>query len=83
MVTGKLICDFVFAYTKRWFSHDPAQICGDEKTCFLHIQKQNHRSVVRFVSNPKDRFSHGMALFDDNVYFFMKTYYRCSLEMAH
>ena len=25
-VTAKLICVFVFAYAKRWFSHDAAQI---------------------------------------------------------
>ena len=24
MVTGKLICIFVFAYAKSWFSHDAA-----------------------------------------------------------
>ena len=26
VVTAKLICVFVFAYAKRWFSHDTAQI---------------------------------------------------------
>ena len=25
-VTAKLICVFVFAYAKRWFSHDAAQL---------------------------------------------------------
>ena len=25
-VTAKLVCVFVFAYAKRWFSHDPAQM---------------------------------------------------------
>ena len=25
-VTAKLICVFVFAYAKRWFSHDAAHI---------------------------------------------------------
>ena len=25
-VTTKLICAFVFAYAKRWFSHDAAQL---------------------------------------------------------
>ena len=25
-VTAKLICVFVFAYAKHWFSHDPAQL---------------------------------------------------------
>ena len=27
-VTAKLICVFVFAYAKCWFSHDAAQIVG-------------------------------------------------------
>ena len=26
-VTAKPICVFVFAYAKRWFSHDAAHIC--------------------------------------------------------
>ena len=26
-VTAKLICIFVFAYAKRWFSHDVAHLC--------------------------------------------------------
>ena len=25
-VTAKLVCVFVFAYAKRWFSHDAAQL---------------------------------------------------------
>ena len=25
-VTAKLICVFIFAYAKRWFSHDAAQM---------------------------------------------------------
>ena len=28
VVTAKLICVFVFAYAKRWFSHDAAQSCA-------------------------------------------------------
>ena len=28
-VTEKLICVFVFAYAKRWFSHDVAQFVLD------------------------------------------------------
>ena len=28
MVTVKLICIFVFAYGKCWFSHDEAQLCS-------------------------------------------------------
>ena len=26
-VTAKLICVFVFAYAKRWFSHDAVHMC--------------------------------------------------------
>ena len=41
-VSAKLICVFVFAYVKRWFSHDAAKMQNryeprHEKTCFLHI----------------------------------------------
>ena len=28
-VTAQLICVFVFAYAKNWFSHDPAPLCVD------------------------------------------------------
>ena len=31
-VTAKLICVFVFAYAKRWFSHDAAHM--KIETCF-------------------------------------------------
>ena len=38
MFTTKLICVFVFAYAKRWFSHDTAQMLllhqQDEKKSF-------------------------------------------------
>ena len=33
-VTAKLICVFVFAYAKRWFSYDAAQLC---LTCVLSV----------------------------------------------
>ena len=32
-VTAKLICGFVFAYAKRWFSHDAAHINFQMKNC--------------------------------------------------
>ena len=60
-VTAKLICIFVFAYTKSQFSHDVTQIrlsgkplnielsferhC--EKTRFLHMRKQKRRSAAQ------------------------------------
>ena len=34
-VTAKLICDFVFAYAKSWFSHDEAQIIQPYSQCFF------------------------------------------------
>ena len=33
-VTAKLICVFVFAYAKCWFSHDAAQIRDDDSTLY-------------------------------------------------
>ena len=30
-VTAKLICVFVFAYAKSWFSHDAAQLLSSVK----------------------------------------------------
>ena len=33
-VTAKLICVFVFAYAKRWFSHDAAQMSS---LSYVHI----------------------------------------------
>ena len=39
-VTAKLICVFVFAYAKCWFSHDAAHIRSAQycqrRCCFLH-----------------------------------------------
>ena len=34
-VTAKLICVFVFAYAKRWFSHDTVQmgLCSLKHDC--------------------------------------------------
>ena len=33
-VTAKLICVFVFAYAKSWFSHDTAQLKNDNSLTF-------------------------------------------------
>ena len=38
MVTAKLICLFVFAYAKNWFSHDEAHFT--ECSCIIEIIKQ-------------------------------------------
>ena len=35
-VTAKPICVFVFAYAKRWFSHDAAQLYG-AYNCILNV----------------------------------------------
>ena len=48
-VSAKLICVFVFAYAKSWFSHDEAHMTLEphyEKTCFLHYAEKKHRSAV-------------------------------------
>ena len=37
LVTAKLMCVFVFAYAKCWFSHDAAQIFFDNLEIDLHI----------------------------------------------
>ena len=34
-VTAKLICVFIFAYAKRWFSHDAAHVNIFSKTELL------------------------------------------------
>ena len=42
MVTAKLICVFVFAYAKRWFSHDAAHIIKtiySKNPCILDCPK--------------------------------------------
>ena len=37
-ITAKLICAFVFAYAKSWFSHDAAQIVVDSTVspCYVY-----------------------------------------------
>ena len=59
--TAKLICVFVFAYAKRWFSHDAAHIKQHtysetleprhEKTCVLHSAKTKPLSAFVFASH--------------------------------
>ena len=36
--TAKLICVFVFAYAKSWFSHDEAQLSAMEKHFEINIK---------------------------------------------
>ena len=54
-VTAKLICVFVFAYTKCWFSHDTAQISFGISTRLF---------VADLISNPELGFSDKGAHFD-------------------
>ena len=57
-VTAKLICVFVFAYAKGWFSHDAAHLVTtmqtkephQNKTYLLLMRKQRSRSAAH--SNP-------------------------------
>ena len=42
-VTAKLIVAFVFAYTKRWFSHDAAKISDAENDVFEHVSDHSFR----------------------------------------
>ena len=54
-VTAKLICAFVFAYAKRWFSHDAAQIqmLRDINFCLTYIppQKSKLYSNIALLEN--------------------------------
>ena len=40
-VTTQLICVFVFAYAKIWFSRDAAQICLFQQLAKLSVSKKN------------------------------------------
>ena len=39
-VTAKLICIFVFAFAKRWFSHEAAQFCFSLKVFLDEIKRK-------------------------------------------
>ena len=57
-VTEKLICVFVFAYAKCWFSHDEAQLSctATEDGWRLEILDLGRRGIVLSI-----RFSHDAA----------------------
>ena len=49
-VTAKLICVFVFAYAKRWFSHDAAQmILATTEWGFIGVLYGRSDSIVTFI----------------------------------
>ena len=55
-VTAKLICAFVFAYAKRWFSHDVAQmIYSSAHLRYLGTYSQV-REVAKFTSATKSTY---------------------------
>ena len=45
-VTAQLICNFVFAYAKIWFSHDAAQLLLDRRL----IKAKQHNGYFLFFS---------------------------------
>ena len=64
-VTAKLICVFVFAYTKSRFSHDEAHF--RRKLCFpyflpKYISKEQIRYVFRYKQNEPRREKDGWRL---------------------
>ena len=70
-VTAKLICVFVFAYAKRWFSHDAAHIVT-QKILLSMLQKSKALISLREraaylclcffrIRVCKSRFSHDTA----------------------
>ena len=57
-VTAKLICVFVFAYAKRWFSYDEAHIdsLDDYFCCDIISNSLKVRSFIAFLAFPDLRF---------------------------
>ena len=49
-VIAKLICAFVFAYAKSWFSHKEAHI--ETRVIFLSRQQTTMVLIIGFRSNP-------------------------------
>ena len=50
MITAKLICVFVFAYAKRWFSHDAAHLNFREFTVKLvDVRKSRIFTELEFM----------------------------------
>ena len=46
-VTGKLICVFVFAYAKCWFTHDVAHILINIRTIPLLYEEWINKSIAK------------------------------------
>ena len=42
-VTAKLICVFVFAYAKSWFSHNEAHLCFSDTSCRSRLASLNEK----------------------------------------
>ena len=51
-VTAKLICVFVFAYAKRWFSHDAAHLVMKLQRPFLIFMLIEWYGVNSYFSHP-------------------------------
>ena len=49
-VTAKLICVFVFAYAKRWFSHDVAQMGNNKNYTKLQIDIMQDKIYFELAS---------------------------------
>ena len=55
-VTAKLICVFVFAYAKRWISHDVAQVLSDQRVliivyCWVIKRKKDKAFIMEHAYN--------------------------------
>ena len=54
-VTAKLICVFVFAYAKRWFSHEAAQMIASVRFCLSYDLLNAILSPSKFVDFNKKK----------------------------
>ena len=64
-VTAKLICVFVFAYAKCWFSHDAAQI-------FSVVANQNSTSIILLISVSKQQPSKEWQILNASILHILK-----------
>ena len=48
-VTAKLICAFVFAYAKCWFSHDMAHLYLGKTHIILNVSIKGQRQVLHLT----------------------------------
>ena len=54
--TPKLICVFVFAYAKCWFTHDAVHISiGVFYVCFLSIFRLNNAKIEKSIQRTTER----------------------------